>query len=305
MPDPVRAAVYGSPPLDVVDAPAGAVQVSPLAAASTDLADLPEGSLDEIVIQAPAGVAERRYVLAQALRALKVEGRLTALAPKDRGGLRLNKELTAFGCVVGESAKRHQRICVALRPATVTGLEAAIAEGAPRRLDGDGLWTQPGVFSWDRLDPGTALLLKALPPLAGAGADLGCGIGVLSHAVLASPKVTKLTLIDLDRRAVEAARRNVVEPRVEVLWADARRGAELLGGLDFVVTNPPFHEAGGEDKGLGQAFIKAAAAMLRKSGVLWLVANRHLPYEAVLNEHFKTVRPVADAGGFKVYEARK
>jgi 16S rRNA (guanine1207-N2)-methyltransferase len=305
MSDPVRAAVYGFPPLDVADVPGGAVQVSPLVAGSADLAELPEGSLDEIVVQAPAGVAERRYVLALALRALKVEGRLTALAPKDRGGLRMNKELTAFGCTIGESAKRHHRICVALKPATLTGLDAAITEGAPRRPDGDGLWTQPGVFSWDRLDPGSALLLKALPPMSGVGVDLGCGIGILSHAILASPKVTRLTLIDLDRRAVEAARRNVVEPRAEVLWADARRGAELLSGLDFVVTNPPFHEGGGEDKGLGQAFIKAAAAMLRKSGVLWLVANRHLPYEAVLNEHFKTVRPVADAGGFKVYEARK
>jgi 16S rRNA (guanine1207-N2)-methyltransferase len=244
-------------------------------------------------------------VLAQALRALKVEGRLTALAPKDRGGLRMNKELVAFGCTVGESAKRHQRICVALKPAHVIGLDAAIAEGAPRRLDGDGLWTQPGVFSWDRLDPGSALLLKSLPPLSGVGVDLGCGIGVLAHAVLASPKVTKLTLVDLDRRAVEAARRNVDDPRVEVLQADARRGADLASGLDFVVTNPPFHETGSEDKGLGQAFITAAAGMLRKGGVLWIVANRHLPYEAVLNEHFKTVRPVADAGGFKVYEARK
>ena len=305
MSDTVHAAVYGFPLLDVVDVPAGAEQVSPMVAGSTDLADLADGALDEIVIQAPAGVAERRYVLAQALRALKVEGRLTALAPKDRGGLRMNKELTAFGCAIGESAKRHQRICVTLKPETVTGLDAAIAEGAPRRLDGDGLWTQPGVFSWDRLDPGSALLLKVLPPMSGAGVDLGCGIGILAHAVLTSPKVTKLTLVDLDRRAVEAAKRNVNDPRVEVLWADARRGADLLSGLDFVVTNPPFHEAGGEDKGLGQAFIKSAAAMLRKSGVLWIVANRHLPYEAVLNEHFKTVRPVADAGGFKVYEARK
>jgi 16S rRNA (guanine1207-N2)-methyltransferase len=305
MSDTVHAAVYGFPLLDVVDVPGGAVQVSPMVAGSTDLADLADGSLDEIVIQAPAGVAERRYVLAQALRALKVEGRLTALAPKDRGGLRMNKELTALGCAIGESAKRHQRICVTLKPATVTGLDAAIAEGAPRRLDGDGLWTQPGVFSWDRLDPGSALLLKVLQPMSGAGVDLGCGLGILSHAVLTSPKVTKLTLVDLDRRAVEAAKRNVNDPRVEVLWADARRGADLLSGLDFVVTNPPFHEAGGEDKGLGQAFIKSAAAMLRKSGVLWIVANRHLPYEAVLNEHFKTVRPVADTGGFKVYEARK
>ncbi len=305
MSDTVHAAVYGIPLLDVVDVPGGAMQVSPLVAGSTDLADLADGSLDEIVIQAPAGVAERRYVLAQALRALKVEGRLTALAPKDRGGLRMNKELTAFGCTIGESAKRHQRICVTLKPATVTGLDAAIADGAPRRLDGDGLWTQPGVFSWDRLDPGSALLLKVLQPMSGVGVDLGSGLGVLSHAILTSPKVTKLTLVDLDRRAVEAAKRNVNDSRVEVLWADARRGADLLTGLDFVVTNPPFHEAGGEDKGLGQAFIKSAAAMLRKSGVLWIVANRHLPYEAVLNEHFKTVRPAADAGGFKVYEARK
>lgn len=305
MPDAPRTAVYGFPPFDVVEVPAGAVQVSPLVVGSTDLEALPEGSLDEIVVQAPAGVAERRYVLAQALRALKVEGRLTALAPKDRGGLRMNKELTAFGCAVGESAKRHQRICVTLKPANVSGLDAAIAEGAPRRLDGDGLWTQPGVFSWDRLDPGSALLLKSLPPLSGVGADLGCGIGVLAHAILASPKVARLILIDLDRRAVEAARRNVDDPRVEVVQADARRGGDLATGLDFVVTNPPFHETGVEDKGLGQAFIAAAAGMLRKGGVLWIVANRHLPYEAVLNAHFKSVRPAADAGGFKVYEARK
>ncbi|KRA60182.1 methyltransferase [Caulobacter sp. Root655] len=305
MSDTPRAAVYGFPLLDVADVPGGAAQVSPLVAGSTDLAELPEGSLDEIVVQAPAGAAERRYVLALALRALKTEGRLTALALKDRGGQRLNKELTAFGCTIGESAKRHHRICVVLKPAAVTGLDAAIAEGAPRRLDGDGLWSQPGVFSWDRLDPGSALLLKSLQPMSGVGVDLGCGIGVLAHAILTSPKVTKLTLVDLDRRAVEAAKRNVSDPRVEVLWADARRGAELLSGLDFVVTNPPFHEGGGEDKSLGQAFIKSAAAMLRKSGVLWIVANRHLPYEAVLNEHFKAVKPIADAGGFKVYEARK
>jgi 16S rRNA (guanine1207-N2)-methyltransferase len=305
MPNAPSAAVYGFPSFDIVDVPSGAVQVSPLAAGSTDLADLAENTLDEIVILAPAGVAERRYVLAQALRALKVDGRLTALAPKDRGGLRMNKELAAFGCTIGESAKRHHRICVALKPAALIGLDAAIADGAPRRLDGDGLWSQPGVFSWDRLDSGSALLLKSLPPLSGVGVDLGCGIGILAHAVLTSLKVTRLTLIDLDRRAVEAAKRNVDDPRVEVVWADARRGAELATGLDFVVTNPPFHEAGAEDKGLGQAFITSAAAMLRKGGVLWIVANRHLPYEAVLNESFKNVRPVADAGGFKVYEARK
>jgi 16S rRNA (guanine1207-N2)-methyltransferase len=78
-----------------------------------------------------------------------------------------------------------------------------------------------------------------------------------------------------------------------------------LGSLDFVVTNPPFHETGGEDKSLGQAFIKTAAASLRKGGDLWLVANRHLPYEAILNEHFAKVRLAGETNGYKVYEARK
>ena len=299
-----RTALYGQAD-DLAPTTDDAIQLSPLMIGSQDISALPDGGLDVVTVRAPAGVAERRFVLAHALRALAPGGRLIAFAPKDRGGLRMKKELTAFGCTVGEDAKRHHRICVALKPEAPLGLEAAIAEGEPRRIDGDGLWSQPGIFSWDRLDPGTALLLKSLPPLAGVGADLGCGVGILSQAVLTAPKVTALTLIDLDRRAIEAARRNVDDPRVKFVWDDARDLAAPLTGLDFVVSNPPFHEAGGEDKGLGQAFIRAAAGMLRKGGVLWLVANRHLPYEAVLNEHFKTVRPVADAGGFKVYEARK
>jgi 16S rRNA (guanine1207-N2)-methyltransferase len=77
------------------------------------------------------------------------------------------------------------------------------------------------------------------------------------------------------------------------------------GDLDFVVTNPPFHDGGAEDKRLGQAFIRQAAGMLGKGGVLWLVANRHLPYEAELNAAFKRVRMAADAGGYKVFEAVK
>ena len=39
--------------------------------------------------------------------------------------------------------------------------------------------------------------------------------------------------------------------------------------------------------------------------MLWLVANRHLPYEVELNAAFKRVTKVADAGGYKVYEAVK
>ena len=298
-----RTALYGQPDHDLAPTASIAVQLSPLIVGSTNLTDVADESFDAVTVRAPAGAIERRYVLAHALRVLAPGGRLTAFAPKDRGGLRLKKELQALGCEVGESARRHNRICVSLRPGSIAALEDAIAAGAPRQIAENGLWTQPGVFSWDRLDAGTNALLQVLPPFSGVGADLGSGIGLLALNVLASPKVTKLTLVELDHRAVEVSRRNVTDPRAEIVWADARQTG--LKDLDFIVSNPPFHEGGGEDKALGQAFIRAAADALRKGGALWIVANRHLPYEAILAESFAKVRLVAEGGGYKVFEAKK
>jgi 16S rRNA (guanine1207-N2)-methyltransferase len=299
----ISTALYGQADHDLAPSASDAVQLSPFIVGSTDLASVPDESFTAITVRAPAGAVERRFVLAQALRILAPDGRLTAFAPKDRGGLRMKKELQALGCEVGESARRHNRICLVVRPAEITGLADIIASGAPRRISDDGLWTQPGVFSWDRLDAGTNALLQVLPPFAGVGADFGSGIGILALNVLASPKVTKLTLVELDHRAVEVSKRNVTDPRADFVWGDVRQ-AELKD-LDFIVSNPPFHEGGGEDKTLGQAFIASAAAALRKGGTLWIVANRHLPYEAILGESFAKVRLAAEGGGYKVFEARK
>ena len=296
-------AVYGHPPLELATVGDAALQVSPLIPGAQLLESVPP--LNGLTILAPSGTIERRYAMALALRALVPGAALTVLAPKDRGGARLGDELRGFGCAVSEISKRHHRICTAQRPAEPLNLDAAIRDGAPR-LDGSlGLWTQPGIFSWNRIDPGSALLMRHLPSLGGQGADLGCGLGILAHAVLASPKVTALHLIDLDRRAVEAARRNVADARAQFHWADVLRDDSLAGGLDFIVMNPPFHQSGSEDQTLGQRFIARAASLLRKGGTCWLTANRHLPYEAVLKPLFKRVAPLADVGGYKIFEAQK
>jgi 16S rRNA (guanine1207-N2)-methyltransferase len=96
----------------------------------------------------------------------------------------------------------------------------------------------------------------------------------------------------------------VTDPRAAFAWADVRTGPSLAD-LDFVVMNPPFHDTGVEDKTLGQTFIRRSHDMLRTGGVLWVVANQHLPYEAGLAGQFRTVTPRGEAGGFKIYEARK
>lgn len=297
-------AVYGSPPLALADAPIGAAQVSPLVPGSTALEDLADASLDEAIALAPPGTVERRGVIGQLLRALKPDGRLIVMAPKDRGGSRLAGDLQGLSAPFAESAKRHHRICHVRRPADLSAISAAIAAAAPKEVAGLG-WTQPGVFSWDRVDAGTTLLMQALPALSGRGADLGAGTGLLANKVLESAGVAALALVELDRRAIDCARRNVSDSRAAFHWADLRGDAPALSDLDFVVMNPPFHDAGAEDRPLGQVFIRRAAGALRKGGTCWLVANRHLPYEAVLGEHFAKVTPHGEAGGYKVFEARK
>ncbi|KLK95021.1 methyltransferase [Microvirga vignae] len=304
MQDITSTGVYGTPPAELAAAPAGSTQFSPLIPGSGKLEDQAEGSLTEIVVLAPPGTVERRYAVALALKALVPGGVLTVLAPKDKGGSRLAKELKGFGCAVNETSRRHYRICTCERPSQLIGIEEAVAEGAPRFDAALRLWTQPGVFSWNRLDPGSALLKENLPSLSGKGADFGCGIGILSRAILASPKVEHLVMLDIDRRATEMARRNVEDTRADIRWGDVRSGVRL-SGFDFVVMNPPFHDGGAEDQSLGQSFIRKAAEALRSGGVLWLVANRHLPYEGVLKPLFKRVTSKIEAAGYKIYEAQK
>ena len=182
---------------------------------------------------------------------------------------------------------------------------AAIEAGAPRIVPGLEAWSQPGIFAWDRIDAGSALLAQHLPALKGAGADLGCGYGALATVVLGSSAVTSLRLVDLDRRAIAAARKNITDPRATFEWADART-LDDVGELNFVVSNPPFHTQSRADRpDIGQRFITAAAAALKPGGRLWLVANRHLPYEQTLNDQFGEVRVAGERDGFKVIAAVK
>jgi len=300
-----RAGLYGTPAADVLARPADAIQFSPLMPGASELEAQREATLASMTMLAPPGTLERRYTMALALRAVKPGGAIAAAAPKDHGGTRLRKELQAFGCTVEDVARRHHRIVTGVRPANLTGIEDALRDGAPRIVEGLGLWSQPGVFSWDRIDAGTALLLEHLPSLSGRGADFGCGIGILAAAVLSSKKVERITLIDIDRRAVACAQHNIDDARATFHWADLRDPLPELTELDFVVMNAPFHDAGHEDRGLPHHFVRRAAEALRKGGVCWLTANRHLPYEAVMKPLFRHVELKIEAAGYKIYEMRK
>lgn len=166
-----------------------------------------------------------------------------------------------------------------------------------------GWTTQPGVFSADGPDPGSIALLEGLPKsLKGHGADLGGGWGFLTRHLLDIPGVTQIDLVEADHRALACADLNVTDPRVTFHWADATSWG-TPGTRDWVVMNPPFHTSRTPDTALGQAFIRAAARLLKPKGTLFMVANRHLPYETTLANSFGAVQERGGDPRFKILQA--
>lgn len=163
--------------------------------------------------------------------------------------------------------------------------------------------TVPGVFSVAEVDAGSQLLAAHLPrTLPARMADLGAGWGYLSAACLVRDGVEQMHLVEAEAAALDLARANVSDPRAQFHWADATQFT-LPEALDGVVMNPPFHTGRKPQPALGSAFIAAAARMLKGRGQLWMVANRHLPYEGVLADLFGQHEILAETGAFRVWHA--
>ena len=148
----------------------------------------------------------------------------------------------------------------------------------------DGVTTYPGVFAHGGVDAGTQVLTQHLPPrMTGHIGDLGAGWGALARAVLARG-AGEVTAVEADHTALHCGAASLLG-KVHWLWEDV---THHHGRYDAVVMNPPFHEGRTGTPQLGQAFIAAAARSLKPDGTLWMVANRHLPYERTLDPTFRT-----------------
>ena len=256
----------------------------------------PVGPYSLAFVLLPRSRAEARHLLALTMSAC--QGPVVVDGQKTDGIDGILKELRGRTEVGDTLSKAHGKLAVVGH----ADLSDWIAD-TPDLKDGR-FETVPGVFAADGTAPGSALLAEALPAsLKGHVVDLGAGWGFLSHAVWAREGVTCVDLVEADHAAVAMARRNVSDPRARFHWADAL-SFEPDEQVDHVVMNPPFHTSRKPDTALGQGFIRAAGRMLKPKGSLWLVANRHLPYETVLSDTFSEVRLLDETASYKLFHAR-
>jgi 16S rRNA (guanine1207-N2)-methyltransferase len=265
-----------------------------------------------VLLLPPRQRDEGRALFACAARHLRAGGVMLAAVPNAEGAKSAEADAARLFGPLRSLSKHKCRVFWASANDAVDAslLDEWSALDAPRRIAG-GYLSRPGLFAWDRIDAASALLAAHLPrDLRGRVADLGAGYGYLATQVVARcPEVVSLDLYEAEARALPPARTNLAEAvaasgravAVDVHWHDVTTG--LPRRYDAIVSNPPFHQGRADLPGLGRAFIEAAADALVPHGRLWLVANRHLPYEATLAARFAQVRTVVEQDGFKVIEA--
>ncbi|MCD4751406.1 MAG: methyltransferase [Thermoanaerobaculales bacterium] len=269
-----------------------------------------EGEFSQAVVHLQKGRAATQEGLWTAWKNLGLGGRLLLAGGNELGiksaVKRLAQELGQEGTLLVNRAR--SRVVSFDRtehpgPEVPTSAELEVESGG----DVFTLRSAIGVFSADRVDRGTRLLLDHLdavdPPTRIL--DMGCGIGVLGLAALKRwPEVTAV-LADVDRRAVEAATRNAVEldleDRCRTAWWDAIQEKPPSTNCDLVLINPPFHSGKKIDLDPARAMFRSLDQVLAPRGSALIVANRTLPYERQL-EGIGRIRMVLDEAGFKLLE---
>lgn len=174
-----------------------------------------------------------------------------------------------------------------------------------RRLS---LTTARGVYSPDRLDPGTAVLLAGAPDPSETGdlLDIGCGWGPISLTLALRSPQARVWGVDVNRRALDLARRNATAAGVgNVTFCEPD---EVPADVRFstIWSNPPIHVG----KPALHALLERWLPRLADDGVAHLVVQRHLGSDSLqkwLNEQDwgLACTRLSSAKAFRILEVRR
>jgi 16S rRNA (guanine1207-N2)-methyltransferase len=271
------------------------------APASIALLDIPKGR--EVA---------RAYLWTTAL-VLRPGGRLYIAGSNAAGAKSVIKDAAdLFGEVPVLDFKSSRRIALATRRNGTPPAPEEWSGEAPwkpqmrlvRRPEGEyTIVTMPGVFSWDHLDDGTALLLDHLDVEPDTDVlDIGCGYGIIG--LVAAHAGARVTMVDDDLLAVRCASASVEVNELDcgVLASDLTEAVRDQT-FDLVLSNPPFHQGVDVTTGIAVQMIHEVPAVLRPGGRLRIVANRFLPYHRDMRDVFGHVYTVAENARYAVLES--
>ncbi len=264
-----------------------------------------DGPNSASLVQITRSKSETLALIAKALEMSLTGGIVMVDGAKTDGIDSVLKQCKAHLPIEGVLAKSHGKLFWMLRPETLPEAITDWQDALRLRANKDGYMTGAGMFSPAKVDAGSTLLAHHFDGrIKGHVADLGAGWGWLAAQALAAGDIDEIDLYEAEKTALDAAAANVTDPRAQFHWQDVR-SLKTKSAYDHVICNPPFHHGRAAEPAIGVDFILKSAEILKPNGMLWLVANRQLPYEAALDRCFSHWKYLEETSTFKAILAIK
>ncbi|MCQ5376788.1 MAG: methyltransferase [Candidatus Methanomethylicia archaeon] len=164
--------------------------------------------------------------------------------------------------------------------------------------------SEGGIFSKDRIDLGTQILINSLElPESGTVLDMGCGYGAIGISIAKMSPSLKVTMVDVNPLAVRLARENALRNGVdaEVLRSDLYSALEGRS-FDMIVSNPPLAA------GYAVVFpmIEGALSHLNYGGSMQIVLRRGInTIPKKMSEVFGNSECISKKSGYRVFRSLK
>lgn len=147
--------------------------------------------------------------------------------------------------------------------------------------------TDNGVFSKKGLDFGTRSLLESIDTtkINGKVLDFGCGYGPIGIYISRMTKA-EVHMIDVNRRSLELARRNVNLNHVNVQIYESNIYENVKETFDYIISNPPIRVG----KKILYEILFKAYDYLKDNGELWIVVNKDQGAKSLMKDLEKTYK---------------
>ena len=144
------------------------------------------------------------------------------------------------------------------------------------------VYSDNGVFSKDKFDYGTRLLLDSIDisKLSGNVLDLGCGIGVVGIILGTINKNINIDMIDINERAISLVRDNLTLNKVKANVFSSDVYSNVNKKYDYIITNPPIRAG----KEVVRKFLLGGYDYLNDNGILYFVMRKDHGVKSMIKE---------------------
>ena len=164
-----------------------------------------------------------------------------------------------------------------------------------------------GVFSKNHVDFATDFLIRTIiEEIKGNVLDVGCGYGPIGICMAKRAEVKKVTMLDVNHRALDLSKRNAEKNKVieKVSIIESNGFENITEKYDVIITNPPIRAG----KEVIYKMYSDAKEALNEGGFLYLVINKkHGAPSTIkyLQELFGNCEILDKKSGFNVLKCMK